>query len=215
MSETLTENRSAMSQPFFGTAQLSLNVLDVKTTNILEFDPLEQVPNTFLRIQLRRISRQLFEMNALGTSFAQEVFDGLTAMNRSSVPDHQQVSGDLTGQQLQEANHIGALVRMILHLHKRPAFWSNTAHRREVITGQLESEHRRLTHGSIGVDGHGKQIKSRLIYKDDGPLFLLGFFFNAGQRCSFQAAIAASSRCVALWMGFCRLYLMRRRRRLA
>jgi len=38
-----------MSQSFFGTAQFSLDVLHVKTTNILEFDSFEQISDTFLR----------------------------------------------------------------------------------------------------------------------------------------------------------------------
>jgi hypothetical protein len=33
-----------MSQPFFGTTHFPLDVPDVKTTNILEFDPLKQIP---------------------------------------------------------------------------------------------------------------------------------------------------------------------------
>jgi len=44
-----------MPQPFFGMKQLLLDVLDAKTTNILEFDPLEQIPDPFLGIEFRGI----------------------------------------------------------------------------------------------------------------------------------------------------------------
>src|SRR6266581_4173048 len=152
-------------------------------------------------------------MNALGSAFSQKVLDDLRAMNGRSIPDDQQFTGDLASEQLQKANHIGSFVRMILRLHEDPAFWSNAAHRRKVITSQLDVEHRRLAHGSIGMHSHRQEVKGGLIYKDDRSFFLLGLFFSAGHRSSFQVWIAASSRWVAFSMGFCRLCLMRRRRR--
>jgi hypothetical protein len=47
--ETLAKKRFAMSQPFLDATQLCLDVLHLKTTNILEFDALEQIPDPFLR----------------------------------------------------------------------------------------------------------------------------------------------------------------------
>ncbi|GHO61228.1 hypothetical protein KSC_001200 [Ktedonobacter sp. SOSP1-52] len=40
-----------MSQAFLGATHLPLDVWHVKTTNILEFDALEQIPDTFLGIE--------------------------------------------------------------------------------------------------------------------------------------------------------------------
>src|SRR5690242_20184990 len=173
MGETLGKDGCAMPQAFFGPTQLLLDVWRVKTTKVLELDALEQIPDAFLRIELRRIGRQLFEMNATGPSFAQRVFDHLTTVDGSPIPNHQQLPGNLAGQQLQKANHIGSFVRMILRLHEDPAFWSHAAHRPKMITGQLDLEHRCLANGGVRVDRHWKQIKRRLIYKDDGALFLL------------------------------------------
>jgi hypothetical protein len=59
-----------MPQPFFGTTHFPLDVRHVKTTNILEFDSFEQIPDAFLRIQFGCISRQLFKMNPLGTAYS-------------------------------------------------------------------------------------------------------------------------------------------------
>lgn len=202
-----------MPHAFFGSPHFPLDVRHIKTTNILEFDSFEQIPDAFLRIQFGRISRQTFKMNPLGTALCQVVFDGLTAMNGRSIPDDQQFAGKLTGEQLQKANDIGTFVRMILGLHEDPTFRGDSPHSRKMITGQLDAQDRRFPYGRIGVDGHGQKIKRRLITKDDRPLFLFGLFFSAGHRSFFQAAIAASSRCVAFWMGFCRLCLRRRRRR--
>ena len=71
MGETLAKDRFVMPQPFFGTTQFQLDVLHIKTTNILEFDALEEIPDSFLRVEFWGISRQLFEMNATGTPFVQ------------------------------------------------------------------------------------------------------------------------------------------------
>jgi len=212
--ETLAKDRSTMPQPFFGTTQLSLDMLHVKAANILEFDSFEPIPDPFLWIQFGRISRQTFKMNPLGTAFCQKVFDRLTAMNRRSIPDDQQWACDLTGEHLQKANHIWPFVRMVLRLHDDLSFWSNAAHSREMVTGQLHFQDGRLAHRRIGAHCQRQKVKRRLIHKDYRALFLLGLFFSAGQRSFFQVAIAASSRWVAFWMGFCRLCLMRRRRRL-
>lgn len=61
MGETLAKDRFPMSQPFFGTTHFPLDALYIKTTNILQFDPFEQIPDSFLRIEFWRISRQAFK----------------------------------------------------------------------------------------------------------------------------------------------------------
>jgi hypothetical protein len=116
MGETLRKDGLAMPQAFFGSTQFPLDVRHIQTTKVLELDALEQVPDAFLWIKVWGISRQLFEMNTSSSPFAQIVFDGRTSMNRRSIPDHQQVPSNLTGKQLQKANHVGSFVRMVAAL---------------------------------------------------------------------------------------------------
>src|SRR6266700_42199 len=203
-----------MPQPFFGTTHLPLDVWHVKTTNIFEFDAFEQIPHPFLWIQLRRIGRQALQMDAFSSAMSQEIFDHLTTMNRSTIPDNQQFARDLAGEQLQEANDIWTFIRMVLGLHKHSPSCGKTSHDRKMVTGQLDAQPGRLTNRCIGAYRHGQEIKGRLIDKDYRALFLFSLFFNSGQRCSFQVWMPISSRWLAFWMGFCRLYLIERRRRL-
>jgi hypothetical protein len=203
MGETLAKDGCAMSQAFFGPAHLSLDVWHVKTTNILEFDSLEQIPNAFLWIELRSIARQAFEMDAFGSALSQKVFDRLRAMNGSSIPDDQQVAWDLAQEQLQEADHIRPFVGMVLSLHTQLSFQGNRPDGREMVMGQRNLQQRRLADGSIGMHRHWQQIEPRFIYEHDAPFFLFGLFFSSSHRCSFQVWIAASLRWVAFWMGFC------------
>ena len=100
MGETLAKDRSTMSQSFLGTTHLRLDLLHIKTTNILEFDALEQIPDPFLWIQLWSITRQAFEMDAFGSPFRQKVFDDLATVDGGSVPNDQQLAGNLAQEQL-------------------------------------------------------------------------------------------------------------------
>src|SRR5205807_2997091 len=97
---TLGKGSFSMSQPFFGMQQRLLKMLQVKTTNVVKFGPLEKIPNAFLGIEFWGISRQTFQPNAFGSPFCQKVFDRLTAMNGSPIPDHQDLAWDLTQEQL-------------------------------------------------------------------------------------------------------------------
>jgi hypothetical protein len=66
-------------------------------------------------------------------------------------------------------------------------------------------EHWSLAPRGIGLDHQGQQVAAGLVYEDDGPAFLPGLFFRAGQRSSFQRRIASSSRWLARLRGFWRL----------
>src|SRR5579862_4250019 len=136
MGETLAKDRFAMPQPFFGMTHFPLDVLYIKTTNVLEFDSFEQIPDAFLRIQFWRISRQTFKMNPFSTAFCQVIFDGLTAMNSRSIPDHQQFARNLTSEQLQEADHFLAFVGMVLGLHADLSFQGNRTDGRKMVASQ-------------------------------------------------------------------------------
>jgi hypothetical protein len=65
-----------------------------------------------------------------------------------------------------------------------------------MVAGQRDAQQRGLASGSPGPHRHGQEIEAGLIYPDDGPPLLGGFCSRAGQRSCYQAAIAASSRCL-------------------
>lgn len=53
---------------------------------------------------------------------------------------------------------------------------------------------------------HSMQATYESQYPDDGVAFFERFFRRAGQRSSCQRRMASSSRCVARWVGCCRLH---------
>lgn len=198
-----------MSQPFLGTTQPPLEVLHLKATPMLAFDPPEQ---PFLRLPFRSRARKAFERHAFGTSFSQGVFDGLTARNGSTIPDHQQLAGKLTGEPRQKANDLGAFGRMVLGRHHDLSFRSESAHDRKMVTRQRALQNGGLPHGSVRTSSQWQE-RSRRISTDDGTIFVCGLFFRAGHRSSFPVWIASSSRWLAFGIGFCRRCLRARRRR--
>lgn len=90
----------SMSQPFLGMEQLLPDMLEVLTTNVLKFDAFEEIPNTLLGIKLRRIGRQAFDVNALGSTLFQEILDSLSAMNAGSVPNDEDLARNLSQEKL-------------------------------------------------------------------------------------------------------------------
>src|SRR5258708_17330047 len=214
MDETLTKNGFAMPEPFFGAHQLGTELTEVRSTKVFEFASFEQIPHTFLWVQLGGIARQLLQMNAFGSPCGQEIFDHVTPMNRGSIPNDQQFAGNLAREHLQKAHDIWPFVRMVLHLHEDPSIHRQTSNDGKMITGQRNREDRRLADRRIGANGHGQEIKRRLVYTDDRPLFLCGLFFNAATRCSRQVWIACTSRWLARLSGFWTLCLMALSRRL-
>jgi hypothetical protein len=58
--DTSLEDMLLVPQPLFGLAQLGAELGQITTANVLEFHPLEVVPDARIRVQLRCIARQAF-----------------------------------------------------------------------------------------------------------------------------------------------------------
>ena len=106
MGDTLAQGGFAMPEPFLGAYQFGAKLLEVNSTKIFEFAPLEQIPHSLLGIEFWRIARQLLQMDAFGSPLGQKRFDSLRAMNARPIPDDQQLAWDLAQEQVQELHHI-------------------------------------------------------------------------------------------------------------
>lgn len=213
MGDTLVQDRFAMPEPFLGSDQFPLKLLEIGSTKVLQFTPLEQIPDAFLRIQLGSVGWQAFQMDTLGPASSQKILDGLRAMNARPVPDHQELAWDFAQEQLQEAHHIWSLERVVLNVHDQTSIGGETTNRREMIASQGNRQDRRLPYRCIGPHGHGQQVKARFVYKDNRTILCFGLFFSSTEWWSRQTWIASSLRWLARVSGFCRLCLIACRRR--
>ena len=116
--------------------------------------------------------------------------------------------------QAQEPYDIFGPIGSILHLHQQTPVRGDPTDGGQMIPRQLHAQHRRLSDGGPGAYRHGQQIKARLIYPDNGALFLDGLFLSVGHVSLCQVAMACSSRCVARSIGCCTLRRIDRKRRL-
>src|SRR5262249_4432097 len=55
-------------------------------------------PDPLVRVQVGGVARQLLEAQSRGCTLSQERLDGLGAMDRRTVPDHQQLASDVSQQ---------------------------------------------------------------------------------------------------------------------
>ena len=155
MSEAMLENGPSMSQAFFGSPQFVSHLRGILTAQVLEFAAFEQVPDSFLRVQLGRIARPPFQMETFGRASFEKVLDGLCAMDGCAIPDDQQLARNLAQQQAQKA-HDGLGIRgMILHLHQQFAIGADGADSSEMIAGQLDPQDGCLPTRGVGAHRHG------------------------------------------------------------
>ena len=159
----------------------------------------------FNSTRFRSVGRQLLQVDSLPSWAGQEGFDRLAAVDGVAIPDEQQPHRDVGGQVLEEAGRILAPEGTVLHSSGQPALGGNAANPREMVPAEGRPEPRSPALGRIGLDDQRQQVAAGLVYEDDGPAFLLGLFFKAGQRSSFQRRIASSSRWLARLRGFWRL----------
>src|SRR5579884_367260 len=151
MGDTLTQDRFAMPEPFLGPHQFRLKLLEIDSTKVLEFAPLEQIPHALLWIEFGCRARQTLQMNAFGSALSQKIFDGLRAMNARSIPDDQELAWDLAQQQLQEPHHIRPFERVVLNVHDQTPVQGEAADSREVIASQGNLQDRCLSHRGRGA----------------------------------------------------------------
>ena len=184
------------------------------TTHVAQLHLLEIVPNALVGIELGGVARQPLQVEARRASLSEEILDRLAPVDRSAVPEDGQLAWDMAEQMAQEAHDIGTAEGARLDLQEQPPVRRDAADDRQMIPRQGQVQDGRLATRRIGSDHTRQEIEGRLVYPDLGPPFGLGFFLIAGQRCSPQAAMAASSRWVARRIGFCTLQPTWRRRRL-
>lgn len=148
-----------------------LEVRQVCAADITQLHVFEVRPDAFVRVEIRGVARQLLESQAPGCALGQEVFDGLTAMNRCPVPDHQQLSRNMSQQMLEKADDVGAGKRVILHTEQQSSARGDATDDRQVVMGKWETQRRRVATWGKTADHCRQQGKARLVYPNDRATF--------------------------------------------
>src|SRR4051794_15476356 len=106
------------------------------TTDVAQLNMLEIIPDPFVRVEVRRIPRQLLQADLRGGSPRQERFDGLVTVDRDAIPDHQQPASELAAHVLEEAHRIRPPKCALLHSSQQLALGCYPTDEREMIARQ-------------------------------------------------------------------------------
>lgn len=193
-------------------AEVTSEVWQALAADVAQLDVLEVVPDALVRVEVRGVAGELFELDASGAALGQEVLDRLATMDRGAVPEDQELAGDVAEQMLEEADDVRALVGVLLHMHQQPAVRGDAADDGQVVAAQRQAEDGGLTTWGVGPDGAGEEVEAGLVDPDDSSSLLVGPLFRAGQRSVRQASIAASFRWLARCTGFWTLQPAARKR---
>ena len=160
---------------------------------------LEMRPQIFDGVEFGSIGRQFFEPEA-ARAFDQHRFDGLAAVDGRSVPNDQELAGQVAQKRFQELGRARAIdtafVNSEIKLPERQA-----GNEREFVPVERLAQHRGLPARSPRAHPVRPGAQSALVDEDDGAAFPPGFFLRRGHVTRFQSAIAASLRSMARRVG--------------
>lgn len=86
-------------------------------------------------------------MEPFSRTSPQKVLEFTRPIDRCPILNQEQFVGDFPQQEAQEACDILCYIGLLLYLHEQPSEQGNRADRREMITGQFHTQHRRLSNG--------------------------------------------------------------------
>ncbi len=136
---------------------------------------LEMLPDTFIRIQFRGVSRETLQVSFLRPAIGEEIFHLVRTMDTPAVPNHRQLATEITRQMTQEGHTIRAGQGAFPRQSRQSSGRCNPAHHRQVVARLKNLQDRRLAAGSIRPDHAGQQsAANRLLGRLQGQSLFMG-----------------------------------------
>lgn len=166
---------------------------------------LGQLPDSLVRIELRRVGWEALQMEALGAST--ELADQQATMGIATVPKNEDVAVEVSEQLAQEVARLQLSDVLGVELKVEIQPLSGRRNRdprdgRDAVTPIEVMDRRRLADGSPGCRDGGCQLESRFVDEDKVGTQPLGVFFSAGQSRRRKRRISAWLRSSAFFCGF-------------
>jgi hypothetical protein len=149
-------------------------------------------PDIFDRVKFRRISRQKLDLQP-AFRLVHEIAHETATMAFQSIPDNQELAGDMTHQVREELNNLRAPDCS----WKQPEVESPPCHTgdgRERLPVEVILKNWRLSARRPSPASMGPLAQAALIDENYGLSALLGFFLSSGHLTFFHRRIASSSR---------------------
>lgn len=120
-----------------------MQVIPSGATDIAQLDAREVIPDALIRIEVRGIAGQLLSMQPVRRSCLEEVLDLLAAMERRTIPAHEDFAPDLAQQHAQETDDPLRILGRLADLHEESSIQGDAADHREMIARELDTQNRR------------------------------------------------------------------------
>jgi len=172
----------------------------------LRFATVEDGPDTFVGIELRRIGREAFQVQTRKGST--QGADGLTSVGAAVVPQHNHLFAQVAQKMPEKLAHLGVLDVLGVEAVVQPKPMPSGADRqtrddRDLVAASLPvTTQRRLPLRSPGLAEVGDQEEARFVDEDEVGTQPLGVFFTRGHSSRFQRSISGSLRSIARRVGF-------------
>ena len=178
-----------MTQAQRGQPQFLMQNAQSVATKIGHFILLVKLPDPFVRIEVRGVRRQQFQMDGLCRALGQELPDLPAPMNGRAIPNDQEPAAQSLLSALKKGHtFLTAQGVAACQGQKLPA-WGDAAHHGKMVIGLRHLQHGRLSAGRVGPRGAWQEVKPRLVHKDGQAPFLMRLFFNRGQTVLRQSSI--------------------------
>ena len=116
----------------------------VFAAQILALGVFQILPDAFLRIDLRRIGRQPFQMKTTRLALREIGFECFAAMDRGPGPQQQHLAGNLPFEVCQEINDTRAVKGLFAQTKEYPSFGSDRTDHRSMLMAKFAFEKRRI-----------------------------------------------------------------------
>lgn len=169
-------------------------LVKISATEVAEFNMLEMLPHTFIRVQFRCVGWEAFQMDCFRPSISKEVFHLIRAMNTPAIPQHQQLAAEVPAQVTQESHTLPAGQGAGARQSRQLSRWCDPTHRRQMIARLTDLQDWCFTARGIRPDNPGQQVEGGFVDADNQAAFAARLFFSSGQTSVRQRAISCSAR---------------------
>ena len=142
-----------------------VQVIQIMAAEVFHLNLFQIIPDAFIRVQIRRIARQAFQMDALRRALPQKILNRLTVMGWQTIPDDEQLTMHVPQQMLQKADNGGAIESLFLDHHQQPTIGRDGTDSRQMVPSQWHPQDRCLSPRGIGANGSGQQVEACFIDK--------------------------------------------------
>ena len=178
-------------------------MVKISATEVAEFNVLEMLSHTFIRVQFRCVGREAIHLDFFRPSISQEVLNLIRPMNTPAISNYQQLAAEVPAQVTQESHALHAGQGAGARQSRQSSIWYDPTNHRQMIARLKDLQDWCFTARRLRPDHPGQQVEGGFVDPDNQAAFAARLFFSSGQTSVRQRAISCLARWVARLSSFC------------